>query len=335
MSTRIDESSRPEESKGSRPEDTAAFSPPEIVAATPSLYLYYRRDDGALRVGGSAGVLSRVLVIVGLPLAVFLIAVGASLGTGSNDSRPPAAVPALAVAAVAVQSAPAAGAAAGAPAGTAPAAAAPAIRESCGAIRGTAYLSQEERAWFMENCPAPTPVPGGLSAGSTQTRLAPPSAAASARVYGTSDRMVISRLGVNAPINVSPVSPDGVMGVPLGANDVVWYDFNGVRGFGGYPGQGGNAVFAGHVDYICCLAVFAPLRNIQQGDVIDYFTGEGGHFTYAVEWFGDFEDGTNWNSVFSFGGGAEVITLVTCNGTFDTVARNYDFRRVVRAVRVL
>jgi hypothetical protein len=32
-------------------------------------------------------------------------------------------------------------------------------RASCGAIRGTAYLSQTERAWFLANCQTPPTVP--------------------------------------------------------------------------------------------------------------------------------------------------------------------------------
>ena len=32
-------------------------------------------------------------------------------------------------------------------------------RRSCGAIRGTSYLSEDERQWFQANCIVPTPVP--------------------------------------------------------------------------------------------------------------------------------------------------------------------------------
>ena len=126
---------------------------------------------------------------------------------------------------------------------------------------------------------------------------------------------------------------DAILGNPIGGKDVVLYDFSQLPGgLGGYPGKGGNTVIAGHVDYICCLAVFAPLRNVKEGDLIDYYTGDGDRFTYAVSWYGDFEDDTNWNSLIM--GGNDVLTLFTCNGTFDWSAHNYDHRRVVRAVRV-
>jgi sortase A len=112
----------------------------------------------------------------------------------------------------------------------------------------------------------------------------------------------------------------------------VLYDFSAIPGLGGYPSGGGNTVIAGHVDYICCLAVFAPLRYVKQGDVIDYYTGDGGHYQYVVQWFGDYPPDTNWGGLFS--GGPNIMTLVTCNGTFDPVAHEYSHRRVVRATLV-
>src|SRR5439155_14857442 len=154
--------------------------------------------------------------------------------------------------------------------------------------------------------PSPTSLPTATAAARTATATPVPAAtrpaspvsiapaqsasyAAVDEIYGSNDHLVIKRLGVNAPVNIRPVGPDGVMGNPLGANDVVLYDFSGVPGgLGGYPGSGGNTVIAGHVDYICCLAVFAPLRNIQEGDLIDYYTGDGSRFTYSVQWFADY-----------------------------------------------
>jgi LPXTG-site transpeptidase (sortase) family protein len=122
------------------------------------------------------------------------------------------------------------------------------------------------------------------------------------------------------------------MGNPLGGSDVVLYDFSALPGLGGYPPAGGNTVIAGHVDYICCPAVFAQLRNVVEGDVIEYYTGDGGHYQYVVQWYGDYPPDTNWASLLT--GGPNIMTLITCNGTFDPRAREYSHRRVVRAVLV-
>jgi sortase (surface protein transpeptidase) len=118
----------------------------------------------------------------------------------------------------------------------------------------------------------------------------------------------------------------------VGGSDVVLYDFSALPGLGGYLGLGGNTVIAGHVDYICCLAVFAPLRNVQEGDVIEYFTADGTKYSYVVQWYGDYPPETNWASLV--GGGPDIMTLITCNGTFDSGAREYSHRRVVRAALV-
>jgi len=273
-----------------------------------------------MRVPGLRDTPTLKLLIVAVPVVAFLIAVGASLAMTSKPADE-AAAPAATSVPVSVQVA--------ATPSPPPATATPLPnRKDCNDIRGTSYLSSDERDWFLANCPAPTAVPG------RQVQAPSPiHQPEGSQIYGTADRLVIRRLGINAPVNISVVPPSGEMGVPLGANDVVLYDFSAVGGgLGGYPGRGGNTVIAGHVDYICCLAVFAPLRYVQEGDVIDYYTGDGGHYQYVVQWFGDFPNDTNWAPYM--GGGPDIMTLITCNGTFNQAAHEYDHRRLVRAVLV-
>ena len=50
-------------------------------------------------------------------------------------------------------------------------------------------------------------------------------------------RMVIPRIGVNAPVNVRVLGADGNMGNPNGKDDVIWYDFSAFGGMGGFPGN--------------------------------------------------------------------------------------------------
>jgi len=71
-------------------------------------------------------------------------------------------------------------------------------------------------------------------------------------------RLVIPRIGVDAPVTVKGLDPNGVMQNPNGPEDVAWYDFT------SRPGQGGNAVFSGHLDYQDCgPAIFARLREMK------------------------------------------------------------------------
>ncbi len=151
-------------------------------------------------------------------------------------------------------------------------------------------------------------------------------------------RMIIPKIGVNAPVNVRVVGPDGAMATPNGKDDVVWYDFQNFGGLGGFPGisgfGGSNALFSGHVDYHPhYTAVFWYLNELVQGDEIDVQLLDGSYVRYAVDWtqwIGDTDSFTQ----YALKDGSEELTIVTCGGTFNSDTRNYDHRLVVRATRI-
>jgi len=292
----------------------------------------------------------RVLLILGLPLAIFAIAAGLEIREGSTTV---AAIPTPSLSVI-LRSEPAVPPAEPAPVVTET----PANRADCNQIRGSAYQSDDERDWFRANCSnsaanggAPLlasarsdagPLARGGRAATAAISLPPAdlpladTPSADVDIYGTADRLVIKRLSVDAPVNVRLVEPDGVLGNPIAGKDVVLYDFStmGASGYGGYPGLGGNTVIAGHVDYICCLAVFNALRSIQEGDLIDYMTSDGQDIQYQVQWYADYPDDTSWNQYVAMQGKDDTMTLLTCNGTFNQATHNYDSRRIVRAPRV-
>ena len=142
------------------------------------------------------------------------------------------------------------------------------------------------------------------------------------------ERLLIPRIGVDAPIVVLGVTPDGVMQDPKGPMEVAWYDFS------SYPGFGSNAVFAGHVDYANFgAAVFWKLRELQAGDEINVRLTDGTRYTYRVISSNTFsaQDAPVQDIVGSTP--QEVVTLITCGGTFNTRTREYDRRLIVRAER--
>jgi hypothetical protein len=151
-------------------------------------------------------------------------------------------------------------------------------------------------------------------------------------LYSSDDRLVSARLGINAPVNVRDVGVGGELGVPAGAFDVVRYNFVDYTGLGGYPGQGGVTMIGGHVDfYTVGLAVFAPLRQAQTGDEIQYVRGDGTTVNYVVDWVTDLPFNTDLSPYLNRS--SDELILVTCNGTFDSAARRYDLRRLVHSVR--
>jgi sortase (surface protein transpeptidase) len=144
---------------------------------------------------------------------------------------------------------------------------------------------------------------------------------------GPASRLVISKIGVSAPITIKGVNAAGVMQDPNGPWDVVWYDFS--AGLGG-----GNAVFAGHVDYAGVgPAVFWGLGALADGDSI-VFRGPGEDIVYRVVWNQLYIGGTAPIPMIVGQNGQDAITLITCGGAWNAAAHDYSHRRVVRALRV-
>lgn len=92
-------------------------------------------------------------------------------------------------------------------------------------------------------------------------------------------RMIIEKLGVDAPVapygldeNAVPIVPTG----PDAAQVVAWYDFS------AKPGTGSNAVFAGHVTWNGD-AVFRNLDKLQEGDIVKLRDNEGVEIVYRVK----------------------------------------------------
>lgn len=142
-------------------------------------------------------------------------------------------------------------------------------------------------------------------------------------------RILIDKAKIDAPIVEKGVDEEGVMQAPTNATDVAWYDFS------AHPGSGGNAVFAGHVDYIRVgPAVFWNLKDLKEGDLIRVQLADGAEYTYAVTFLKQFDAATAPVNDIVGPTPKETVTLITCGGTFDSASHQYDKRLVVRAERI-
>ena len=74
------------------------------------------------------------------------------------------------------------------------------------------------------------------------------------------------RLRINATVEDLELNKPTASSAPYKWSDVGWYD-RGPR-----PGAIGHAVIYGHLDSLCCPAVFYRLKDLHPGDVvrIDY-----------------------------------------------------------------
>jgi len=157
-------------------------------------------------------------------------------------------------------------------------------------------------------------------------------------------RLRIPAINVNAPVGRWIVDST-IMPEPYGPVDVAYYDMSGWAGLGGFPGEGGNAVFGAHVDlnrYVSYAdddyrgpAVFWSLDQLGAGSVIevDY---AGQTLRYAVVWTEQVPASgeVNWRQYFTSDVAVDSITLYTCGGEFDGATASYTHRLMVRAERI-
>ncbi len=170
------------------------------------------------------------------------------------------------------------------------------------------------------------PITGGLHAG--PLGLNPPAEP----VRGVLPSAIrIDKARVDAEVETVEIV-DGVMQDPTGPWVVSWYQET------AKPGEEGNTVMAGHVDYWDVgPAVFYNLKDLSQGEEIQVIGEDDTVYTYAVDWMETYTvaDLTveDLNEIVGPTDDPS-LTLITCGGAFDAATGEYLSRTVVRATRV-
>ena len=150
-------------------------------------------------------------------------------------------------------------------------------------------------------------------------------------------RMIIEKIGLDAPVITMGLDEEHVPRVPDNPNDVVWYDFSSP------PGWGSNAVFSGHVDWTIngqpVTGVFYSLRNLEVGDIIKVRLADNTEYQYKVSANValPFDDPKALEAMGATP--TEMLTIITCGGTWvpipgDPLGGNYTHRQIVQAQRV-
>ncbi len=133
----------------------------------------------------------------------------------------------------------------------------------------------------------------------------------------------IPAVRIDAPIWQVGEDDDGGMESPWSDTAVGWF----APGF--VPGQPGNAVIAGHVDWVDHAAVFYFLKNLSPGDLVNVVMDDGSVLSFAVDEVDQYDD-TNTPLDQIFGNSDQPhLNLITCGGVFDRSTHNYDHRLVV------
>jgi len=147
-------------------------------------------------------------------------------------------------------------------------------------------------------------------------------------------RMIISKLGVDAPVSAFGLDSNNIPEVPTGADApevVAWYTFS------AKPGIGSNAVFAGHVTWNG-PAVFYNLTAMAAGDEIKLIGQDGIELIYTVSDVYSVDPSDPESLSVMHATPEDVITIITCDGAYtDTddpvFGGEYSARLVVRAAR--
>jgi LPXTG-site transpeptidase (sortase) family protein len=142
-------------------------------------------------------------------------------------------------------------------------------------------------------------------------------------------RLIVPSLEIDAPIVTLGVDSDGTMQSPDNPVDVAWYSFS------GRPGEGSNIVMAGHLDFVSYgPAVFYRLKEAVAGDEVRLALVDGTVAAYRVLDVIYYDESTAPVDEIVGPTEKEIVTLITCAGSFDPTVREYDKRVVLRAERV-
>ncbi|MFN3336572.1 MAG: class F sortase [Thermomicrobium sp.] len=142
-------------------------------------------------------------------------------------------------------------------------------------------------------------------------------------------RIRIPAIGVDAPVVVKGLDAARRMMAPDSPGEVAWYDFTAL------PGQGGNIVLAGHVDFVGVgPAVFWDLWRLRVGEVVELELADGRVARYRVAGLETVEETRAPVERIVGPTPEERLTLITCAGNYNPATGRYDQRLIVTAVPV-
>lgn len=136
-------------------------------------------------------------------------------------------------------------------------------------------------------------------------------------------RLVVPAAQINAPVETVGLTGQGAIGVPTQPADAAWY--NGSVA----PGQPGNAILDGHLDWWTGPAVFLHLAQLKAGDQIELVRADGSQVTFAVTGQQVFGANDSVPASMLATTGPATISLITCSGAWDAGQSEYLQRLVV------
>jgi LPXTG-site transpeptidase (sortase) family protein len=143
----------------------------------------------------------------------------------------------------------------------------------------------------------------------------------------TPARLVIPAIGVDAKVEARGLDSDRNLATASDYRDVAWYDL------GPRPGEPGNAIVNGHVNWWTGDAVFAQLSRLRVGDAIRVTRADGGLVEFKVTGKHIVDANARIAALFAPSSQA-TLTLITCTGAWNPLTQSDTQRLLVSATRV-
>jgi len=137
-------------------------------------------------------------------------------------------------------------------------------------------------------------------------------------------RLTIPAIGVDAPVEQVGMDSQGRMAVPSQPDHVAWYSP------GVVPGDVGDAVIDGHLDWTSGPAVFVRLGQLRSGDRIVVTRADQSQATFVVDSTATYAFDARVQDLFTRTG-VPSLSLLTCSGSWDRQRATYLTRLAVHA----
>jgi LPXTG-site transpeptidase (sortase) family protein len=164
----------------------------------------------------------------------------------------------------------------------------------------------------------------GLQASIAGPSASPPSAPV-AVVDVTPTRLVIPSINLDATIEARGLDANRNIETPKDFRHVAWYDL------GPAPGQPGDAVVNGHVNWWTGDAVFTRLAQVRAGDEVIVIRADGARVRFKVTAIRTVPWNARVASLFAPSPVA-TLTLITCTGVWNPLIQSDTKRLLVSAV---
>jgi sortase (surface protein transpeptidase) len=179
--------------------------------------------------------------------------------------------------------------------------------------------------WHLHSTPPPASAPASTLVGGPAVPRQPSALPGSTpSPTGPPARLAIPTLGVDAAVESVGVDGQGRMAVPSRPEDVGWYNQ------GPAPGESGDAVIDGHLDWWTGPAVFWKLDRLRVGDELTVTRADGSRLRFVVDSMTSVPYDSRPPGLFT-SSGMPSLSLVTCAGAWDRTRQTYTTRLLVHA----